>query len=411
MNHYFVICIFLALQALSFGAVIPKAGCEISVNEHLTEPQPLLLLQNEATHDLEAFPLPIDKYGTLTFAKGETIDLACPGGKVVLDKVNTDTDILEAKCVSETVFEVQKKKIPFTSITCSKIPAHTARYSGKKCATKYREIEIGFKINNRFITHILTCFDDVLQHVVYSKSNVSTSIAGNQINYPRPSFQVASFYNVKPDSVSTLYSQKGQRKTINTILGLDESNTSVIQPNSNFYLATGHYTPKAEFVYGSQQRLTFYYVNAAPQWQSFNGGNWNTMEANYRDLAFNRGLDFTVYTGTHGISTLPDINGNDQELYLWISDGTKKGIPVPALFYKVLYEPISQAGIALVGLNNPYKKDIKDDIICKDVCDKVNWLSWKNKNITLGYGYCCEVDDLRKTIKTLPNFTVKKLLV
>lgn len=384
-------------------------GCTVSVNEHFDNYQPLVLYQNDADEDFEAFPVPVDSQGTIQFSAGETVNLACPGSSVAIGGSSLKSEIVEGTCKSGITFTIDGKNADFNTITCTKMAAHVAQYTGKTCGSNHKEIEIGFNTTGRFIKHITTCFDDVLQHAVYARNVISSGIAGTQVNFPRPSFQAGKFYNVKPNTVPSLYTKNGQRKTINKILGLAESDTSIIHNTGNFYLATGHYTPKGDFVYGSQQRLTFYYVNAAPQWQTFNAGNWNTMEANCRKLAAERNLNLEVYTGSYGVSTLPDAKGKEQELYLW-ETSQNVGIPIPAIFYKVVYEPESKAGIALLGLNNPYKQNVKSDILCTDVCDQVDWLTWKNKNITSGYSYCCEVDDFRKVIKELPNFTVTSLL-
>lgn len=42
---------------------------------------------------------------------------------------------------------------------------------------------------------------------------------------------------------------------------------------------------------------TFWYVNCVPQWQVFNGNNWNYLEIDSRKLAATLKLDLTVYTG------------------------------------------------------------------------------------------------------------------
>lgn len=331
----------------------------------------------------------------------------------MISGTSTGKDLLEAKCDSGIKFVVQGSSVPFNTIKCTEDTYHIARYTGKKCAnSKHREIEIGFEVNKRFIRHITSCFDDNLQNVLYAQSYLSSTILGFQSGYPRPdNFLTGPFYNVQPDTVDYLYTRKGQRKTINKILGLSSSNTSIIHPTNNYFLAKGHYVAKSDFVYGSQHRLTFYYVNVAPQWQTFNGGNWNTIEGDCRVLASKRNIDLTVYTGSHGITTLPDTSGKEQKLYLWVNSSGKKGIPVPAIYYRVVYEPKSKAGIVLIGVNNPYKEDVKNDIICKDVCDKVSWLTWKRHELKLGYGYCCDVNDFRKTVNVLPSFEVKSLLV
>ena len=47
----------------------------------------------------------------------------------------------------------------------------------------------------------------------------------------------------------------------------------------------GHLSPDADFVYNVLQDATYYFVNVAPQFQSFNNGNWKALEYNTRDLA------------------------------------------------------------------------------------------------------------------------------
>lgn len=383
------------------------------MNKHLTSPQPLLLLHNNSTSDVDAFPLPIDNKGTVVFQAGEKIDIACPGGSnfVIVNGVNTKSKLEQAQCESGLKFKVFGVSAQFNTITCVSVPTGSARYTKKKCAGTYREIEIGFNIDKRFIRHLSVCFDDKLRNSVYSHANLSSSIAGFQVGYPRPNFLEANYYNVTPDTVDGLYSRKNQRRTINRILGLSDTNSSIIQDNTDYYLSKGHYSAKADFVYGSQQTLTFYYVNTAPQWQTFNGGNWNTMEGDCRKFASKRNLDLIIYTGSYGISTLPNNQGVQKELYLWNRSNQQRGIPVPALFYRVVYDPKSKAGVAFIGLNNPYKKNVQEDIICRDVCDKINWVTWEKNSLYLGYSYCCEVDDLRKTITTIPKLDVRSLLI
>lgn len=53
----------------------------------------------------------------------------------------------------------------------------------------------------------------------------------------------------------------------------DLANT-IIDPSSQLYLARGHMSPDADFVIIPNQDATYYYINALPQWQAFNNGNW-----------------------------------------------------------------------------------------------------------------------------------------
>ena len=51
------------------------------------------------------------------------------------------------------------------------------------------------------------------------------------------------------------------------------------------FIAKGHLSPDADFIFAHEQLLTYFYVNMAPQWQSINTGNWLKVERNVRKLA------------------------------------------------------------------------------------------------------------------------------
>ena len=60
--------------------------------------------------------------------------------------------------------------------------------------------------------------------------------------------------------------------------------------------------------------------------QTFNaGGNWMYFEIGVRDFAVERSLDLVVYTGTHEVCQLEDIDGNMVDIYLYDKDR----LPVP----------------------------------------------------------------------------------
>jgi hypothetical protein len=118
-----------------------------------------------------------------------------------------------------------------------------------------------------------------------------------------------------------------------------------------------------------------------------------------------------VYTGTYGVAKLPNVNEIATDLYLYVDRNNNKGIPVPKFYWKYVYNPKSQAGVVFVGINKPYVSDPQGDyLICTDVCSQISWVNWDQKNITKGYSYCCEVEDFRSTVKTLPHFPVIGLL-
>jgi len=65
-------------------------------------------------------------------------------------------------------------------------------------------------------------------------------------------------------------------------------------------LSKGHLTANGDFTYEYQRRATFKYTNAAPQWQTTNGGNFNTVEECVRTILTTKRRLLEVYSSTHG---------------------------------------------------------------------------------------------------------------
>ncbi|XP_017782211.1 PREDICTED: uncharacterized protein LOC108566704 [Nicrophorus vespilloides] len=397
----------IAIVSLSLP-FIDAAGCRVSINNGLGNPQ-ALILDPKKTEGAEAFFLPTDG-DVIEFKENQSVLFACPGGKLIVGETNMNVKEAEGKCKSNK-FEVLSNTVRMNEINCTRMPAHKARYTGNSCLGKFKEIEAGFQLEERFVRVIKICFDYVSQNAIYSEFNLTRTIDGYQVAFPRPDFTEDGFYDVGATNVNNLYTRNTQRKTINALLGLPPDSNKYVAASGNFYLARGHLTAKADFLYGSQQRVTFKYVNVMPQWQTLNGNNWNALEADVRTFAADKGLDLIVYTGGHGVSTLPDAETGEQtELYLYV-DGKRNGIAVPRFFWKVIYEKSTKAGLAFVAVNNPYDLDLEANTLCESVCDQADWLTWKNDNVEKGYGYCCDVNELRKIIRTIPDFPVTSLLV
>ncbi|PNF16246.1 hypothetical protein B7P43_G14573 [Cryptotermes secundus] len=140
----------------------------------------------------------------------------------------------------------------------SKTSGKTVRLSVRfACAGLRRQVESDFYK----ITDI--CFDDIQLKTLYSNFTFVSGIGGYQVGFPRPNFIQDNFY---PEiSVDNLY------------------------------------------------RATFHFVNVSPQWQTFNGANWNALEMSVRTYADRNKLNLDVNTGTYGVATLPNVNGIENE--------------------------------------------------------------------------------------------------
>lgn len=64
------------------------------------------------------------------------------------------------------------------------------------------------------------------------------------------------------------------------------------------FLSKGHLVANADFFYVSHQLSTYFYLNAAPQWQNINGGNWKIIEDSARSLAYALKTPLKMFTGT-----------------------------------------------------------------------------------------------------------------
>lgn len=220
----------------------------------------------------------------------------------------------------------------------------------------------------------------------------------------RISFQTAGFFGGK--NVDKLYTQVTQQETINA--ELDGEASKYFDNAKNVYLARGHMGAKADFVYGTQQRATFLFINAAPQWQVFNAGNWARVEDGVRAWVSKNKINVQCYTGVYGVTTLPNKEGRETPLYLSHDSNNNGLIPVPKIYFRVVIQPATKKGIVFVGVNNPHltlAQIKKDYVFCTDVSDKVNYINWKKTDITAGYSYACEVSDFLRTVKTLPALT------
>ncbi|XP_065334387.1 uncharacterized protein LOC135935763 [Cloeon dipterum] len=295
-------------------------------------------------------------------------------------------------------------------LNCTAFVGHSAvKSTTDKCEIvgDYIIINIGFQLADGFYTLIKTCFDEKNRDAIYSKYLETPSIAGQNTAETRPAFVEGSFY---PEfTTDTKYSKATQKTTFGQILGSSTLGTTYIK-DVDYYLARGHLAARSDFIYATQQRATFWYVNVAPQWQTLNGGNWNTLEDNIRAFVVRYGRDIVVYVGTHGIATLPDANGQQKNLYLHFdpTGATTPKIKVPEVFWKVLYDSSSKRAIVFVGYNNPYKTSYTK--LCTDVCNQVAWLTWQPTNQKLGFAYCCGLNDIRKNVPSIPPLDVTGLL-
>lgn len=358
--------------------------------------------------------------GLITAQHGAGIQLCCPGRGNYVKNSGDDHQLneLHIRCATGTKFtDANGETIGMQRLQCARWPEHSIRPNGT-CLWGHKRLVTGFDVSAGFVPVYESCFDAAAARTIYTKIRLTNDAQSAQRGVKRPSWRGREQYDFDP---GVFYTKKHQYRTFVQLLGSEElasryvhvggradgdENDDDAGGDQQAFLSRGHLAAKSDFLQGAVQAATFRYTNAAPQWQAFNGGNWNALENDVRAFVQRRGADVWCYTGTYGTATASDVRGNEVPLAL----GPNGTLPVPLVFWKVLYAEPEQRGIAFVGVNDPYQSVAKarELIRCRDICDRLTWrLSWRRSDVKRGFAFCCEVNDFRTNFGgVLPEFTV-----
>ncbi|XP_034836493.1 uncharacterized protein [Maniola hyperantus] len=376
-------------------------GCTLNTRIHFGEPLPVIIRNNRLLE-------PDDNNGNVRLNYGEELILSCEGvGAISHPSATQQLETASITCAGGDNFRNDSWltfPATFFLFRCYGPPEHLSERTSRTCFEGNVIVEVGYRSRNQFYPVYETCFDHANLNPIYSKYTQKPYNALYQTRVDRPYFKDDGHYKNVP--VETLFSPRNQKAAVAKFVG------SLVETyfTQSQQLSRGHLAAKTDFVFAFSERSTFHYVNCAPQWTGFNGGNWNTLEVDLRDHVHNAGYDTIMYTGTYGVTELTNQYGVREEIYLYKDSNNNPVIRVPQYYYKVVYEPASKRGIAFVGINNPYytSHEARDLFFCKDICRSGNfrWLTWHPDNPAEGYTFCCTVPDFRNTIRHLPDFEV-----
>ncbi|XP_063823740.1 uncharacterized protein LOC135073485 [Ostrinia nubilalis] len=384
-----------------------RSGCTFRVNGDLGQPQPVYIYRDQLL-------LPTGNSGQMLVNTGEQIRIACTGsGRTIQHpNINANVAVATATCVSDNIVSGSgwlSANGAFGGLTCSAHAFHEAEYTGETCFNNNLVIRVGFIVDNVFHTWYRSCFDPVRLEVLYVWYDQTAAYAIHQTGVDRPSWLAGSFF--PGVGINNLYTQVQQKAQIASIVGDTLADQYV---TATQFLACGHLAAKSDFPLATGQRATFYFINAAPQWQPFNAGNWNFLEQDLRARIGQANYNTIIYTGTFGVSQLRDANNVLQDIYLRDNGGSRQ-LPVPLYYYKVAYDAGRRLGTAFISINNPYytAAEVRSLQFCTDRCRNNNafsWLSWQPDRIDIGYSFCCTIADFRRVITHIPDFDVIGLL-
>jgi len=340
----------------------------------------------------------------------QVVILGCPGS--YFTEFSVDDGPLYARCQGGDKFLVWETEegdgwveYGLGAMECNSQPDDTTSVvdtcGPKDVGTK---IQIEFDVTPDLTTEAVTitvCHDLHGSRTLWSRHTIWDEISAYYSGNNRPSFSPDDYFDY---DVNHFYKTATQKETIADLVGSQALADEYIQ--GQMFFSRGHLAPNADFIFHSWMDSTFHFINVAPQWQCFNGINWAQFEASCRDLAIERGLDLIVYTGTHGVTQLKDVNGQLVDIYLYNGDK----LPVPRFFWKILYDQWTLKGVALVGVNNPHLDSIPDDyVVCPPLSQHV-LLPSDNQDIYKGYMYACRIEDLASAFPEVPDLPPMDLL-
>ncbi|KAF9796170.1 hypothetical protein SFRURICE_010179 [Spodoptera frugiperda] len=380
--------------------------CLLNTRKDFGEPLPVIVRDGKLLE-------PTDSFGNVEMNYGDTLTLSCEGtGNINHPNVQRPLSVATISCEGGDIFKNDawlNEPSRFFLFKCNYSPQHKSRRTERLCYDGNPIIEVGYVVDSHFYPVYESCFNEASLNVLYSKYTQKPYNALYQTKVDRPYFIADDQFGYIP--VDTLFSPRGQKAAVSKLVGSAIDN--YVTPTQ--FLSRGHLAAKTDFVFAFGERATFHYVNCAPQWVGFNGGNWNTLEVDLRNHIHVAGYNTIIYTGTFGISHLQNADGRKIELYLYTDENNNPVIPVPLFYYKVVYEPQRKCGIVFVGINNPYvsSTEAHQMFFCEDLCRgnrDLSWLSWHPDSAAEGYTFCCTVPDFRNTVPHLPPFDVDCVL-
>ena len=396
----------IILLLTAFLLTINKAGtspCIVTIDGPDWPAKPAILTNHKGETSL---PSGDEEERVLVFGLNEQFELSCPGTYLTIGPRN-----VWIECVEDSTFMWWEKDSPeivdlanFAELGCKRTPSDEAQIIGT-CGQneEFDLIHIGFDVaSDDMIEMVEVCHDIAAARTLWSRHVLLDEIKFQDKNNERPKWD-GDFFNFDADHA---YSMDTQWETFSTLLG-SPLLADFFLPGGEYYLARGHLAPNADYIFYSWMDSTFYLINAAPQWQCFNARNWAYLEESIRDFTILHSMDYIIYTGTYGVMELPDINNNPTRIFLY-----EDKLPVPNFYWKIVYSPSENKGIAAVGVNNPYIVENLDDFI---ICPPIESHALLDRipdagDVTKGLLYLCKVGDLTKIIEYIPDLPALDLL-
>ncbi|KAF9419581.1 hypothetical protein HW555_003859 [Spodoptera exigua] len=345
--------------------------CILSLNKDFNSIGPVFIRNGR-------FLEPNTKKGDIAFNRSETVLVSCPKRKIVLANQTTSYDTL----------------------------------SGPKDPQFQGHSLVGYQVRSTFHPIYEACFDKNLVRTHFVQHRLTPNSVFRQNGLKRPQFTEGNLFG--KTRMNEIYKMNNQVKALDAILGPNMGNNYLSKNQvGKRFLSRGHLAANADFATSALIRATFHYVNTAPQWMRGNAGDWAALEEGLRRRVHELGTPVMVFTGTHGIMTLPDKEGRMKEIFLHADLNNNFDVSVPMYFYKLVYEPTQKRASVFITINSSFYNDTVTDslVFCNNTCDKddyynnFNWLRWRSNDGT--FSFCCDYEQFVRKVNYLPKLDVR----
>ncbi|CAB3387778.1 Hypothetical predicted protein [Cloeon dipterum] len=312
---------------------------------------------------------------------GGLVLFSCPGGSL---KIKKGVQEITLSCFKGKQYkDTDGTLYHFDELQCSGDHKHTVNSLGKETCginNKAELFAIGHVAGNHFYESYKSCFDCNTLDSIYVIHHLDHHVAWRQKKTEKPSKFIQDGNCYPQDlNIQKLYGVDRQKKNLKGKIKNAEEFCNV---KATHYLSRDHLAPRGDFVYEAHQKLTYRFINVAPQWQKMNGAVWSALEESTRLLACDNKNDLLIITGTSGTARLPDCNGELTEVYL----APQKRLRAPEYFWKLVVDEKARLGIAFVALNIPFGENTP---MGESVCEQIEWLKMPKKDINNKYPMSC----------------------
>ncbi|KAG4072508.1 hypothetical protein HA402_004597 [Bradysia odoriphaga] len=290
-----------------------KGGCGLKIPVDVPRNEPVYLVQ----HQHNNFSLFKPSGETNTFSSNGNLFAFCAGKKnsIQIEQHPINSNLTEITCSNANFLVSEFGDVGnLNKINCTKgVQADISVKKRQTCSSKGHIIDVGFKLTNKvFLPTFTICFDNTSWTPIWSKHVINgKSIKFNVKENGRREFKAIGLpTNARP---SDAYKKVTQILHFTELLGTAQTETYF---SSNSFLARGHLTPDADFVFPSAQWSTYFYLNTCPQFQTVNAGNWLGVENLARKLAQHYDVEMEIFTGGYDNLKLENAAGDLKSMYL-----------------------------------------------------------------------------------------------